>query len=120
MHKLLILSAFTTLAYAGGALADSCPNASDITQKPMGQGFAYTAPGGWSGDNPVADEGDIKSFKFTAVKLNTEVALCDFEGSGPMAGARLALREAKTPDQGDWKDGFCKSGSNNPQDCTFK
>ncbi|MFJ4156852.1 hypothetical protein ACIPZF_18895 [Pseudomonas sp. NPDC089752] len=120
MRKLMILSAFASIAYAGGALADACPKASDITQMPMNHGFAYKAPGGWTGENPGADENDIKSFKFTAVKVNPNVVLCDFEGDGNFSGVRMNLRESKTPDKGDWKDGFCKSTNNNPQDCTFK
>lgn len=119
MRKTLMLfPALAMLMVAGHAAAQSCPAASEITQKPLdGGGYAYQAPGGWSGDNPFADQDDLKSFKFTAVKLKENVVLCDYEADA-QGGARMALRESRQPDKGNWNDGFCKSA--NPVDCTFK
>ncbi|MBC3411818.1 DUF3757 domain-containing protein [Pseudomonas sp. SWRI107] len=117
MLKFTLFPAVALLLVAGQAVAQSCPEASTVTQKPEGTGFAYMAAGGWTGENPMADEHDLKTFKFTAVKIKEGAVLCDYEAD-ERGGARMQLKASKQPAKGNWSNNFCKSA--NPADCTFK
>ncbi|WP_339546253.1 DUF3757 domain-containing protein [Pseudomonas sp. RA_35y_Pfl2_P32] len=147
--KKLAMSAVMLLVLAGNAFADiaTCPYTANIKQKKEDQGFSYSAPGPhgylWVGENPYAEEEDIKTFKFTGALYrdvssegNTEVVSCDYEGDALDAFARLTLYSFKgwapvpgkkwTPQPDKEKGGAYKKAKNlltcdalAPEDCAF-
>ncbi|WP_369987270.1 hypothetical protein [Pseudomonas xanthosomatis] len=113
----MIATSVLTLLMAGNAVAATCPSASSITQKEEGQGYAYSAEGGWKGDNPMASVEDLQSFKFVGAKVTDKSVICRYEGDNH-GGASLALAGARQADGDGWKNGECKASDEAA--CAFK
>lgn len=113
----MIATSVLALLMAGNAIAATCPSASGITQKEEGQGYAYSAEGGWKGDNPMASAEDLKSFKFVGAKVTDRSVICRYEGDND-GGASLALAGVRQVDGNGWKDGECTAGDVTA--CAFK
>lgn len=94
------------LALAAQASAANCPSPSDISQKEEGQGYAYSAMGGWAGENPVANEDDLKSFQFVGAKITEGSVICRYEGEGD-GGTSLAMKASKRATGSSWNKGEC-------------
>lgn len=119
----------TMIALMGNAYAatTACPAVSDIKQTADGKGFSYTAaaPNGqqWVGENPMADESDLKNvtFKMASIRTNTSKTFvaCDYEGKKDEA-VRMSLttKSAAKPVGTAWKGNECKE--NNQELCTFE
>ena len=104
IRKTLVASAALLSVITSNALAavTVCPSAASIEQKKEEQGYSYSAPGPngrvWVGENPFAEEGDLKTFVFTGAVYrdvssegNTDVVSCDYEGDEWYAFARMTL-----------------------------
>ena len=104
IRKTLAASAVLLSVVTSNALAavTVCPSAASIEQKKEEQGYSYSAPGPngrvWVGENPFAEEGDLKTFVFTGAVYrdvssegNTDVVSCDYEGDEWYAFARMTL-----------------------------
>jgi hypothetical protein len=113
----MIGTALLALFMVGNAVAATCPSVSSITQKEDGQGYAYSAKGGWKGDNPMGNEKDKDTFKFTGAKITATSVICRYEGDND-GGTSLTLAGAKQADGDGWKNGEC--ASSNVEVCTFK
>lgn len=110
--KSLAMSATLFSILCGSAIAATteCPSAKNITQEALPSGgYSYKAPGPdgheWVGENPEGQQGDLKTFVFTAAAYrakssqgNTDVVSCDFEGAAQDAFARMTLYSFR-----DWK-----------------
>lgn len=117
MHKHALAITALTLLLTGQAFAATCPSATKITQKPDGQGYSYSAEGGWAGDNPMADEKDLKTFKFVGAKLTDKSVICRYEADGE-GGASLSVASVKQADGSAWKGGECVASDVGA--CAFK
>jgi hypothetical protein len=95
----VLLSVFTANAMAATAM---CPATASIEQKKEEPGYSYSAPGPngrvWVGENPYANEGDLKTFVFDGAfyrtvssEGNMDVVSCDYVGHDLYAGARMTL-----------------------------
>jgi hypothetical protein len=117
MQKLITAAGAALLLIAGNAMADTCPAASSITQSAQGMGFAYSAQGGWAGDNPMGNEGDIKTFKFTSAKVTPTSVICRYEAD-EKGGASLSIKAKKQVSGDNWNsDNECVNGD--IAACTF-
>ncbi|QXI36868.1 hypothetical protein [Pseudomonas xantholysinigenes] len=114
----MIGTTLLALFMVGNAVAATCPNPpAEITETKDGQGYAYSAEGGWKGDNPMGNAGDKDTFKFTGAKITTTSVICRYEGDND-GGTSLTLAGAKQADGDGWKNGEC--ASSNVKVCTFK
>ena len=99
-------TALLALFMAGNAVAATCPSASSITQKEDGPGYAYSAPGGWEGDNPMASEEDLDSFEFFTAKVTDKSVICRYKGEN-QSGVSLTLSGARQTAGDGWENGEC-------------
>ena len=117
MRISILVSAVVLATAATAATAATCPAPGSITQSAAGTGFNYAAPGGWKGENPMADEGDLKGFKFDSAKVTDSAVVCRYI-SGDEGFVSLSLQGAKSPDGSGWKDKACAGGD--VSSCAFK
>lgn len=117
MQKAMIVMLLLGVMSAPSVFAETCPAASSISQTPEGDGFLYKAPGGWEGESPYADEGDLKTFNFANAMIKPNAVVCGYNGDNK-SGVRLTLRKAVTAvEKSDWQDGTCESS--NTAMCAF-
>lgn len=115
----------TMMVLMGNAYAatTACPAVSDIKQEVKGQGYAYTA-GDWMGENPMADESDLKNvmFKMAAIRSNSmgdAFVACDYEGKKNEAiRMTLKTKTVAKPVGTAWANNECKGSD--PALCTFE
>ncbi|AZF18319.1 DUF3757 domain-containing protein [Pseudomonas sp. R3-18-08] len=145
MLKSLVTSAALFSIFCGSAVAQNmkCPSAEVIRQQPAQapeSGYIYEANGPdgsvWKGHNPEGQEGDLKTFVFSAAAYrakssegNTDVVSCDYDGTPQNAFARMTLysfRDWKGAQGAKWKvdqpapDRVESCSSNKQADCEFE
>lgn len=117
MRMFSLVAVVAALAMSGQALAETCPSAGDIAQQAnKSGGFLYAAKGNWRGENPMATEGDLKTFKFVNAKITDKSVICRYEG-GTEAFLSLSRPTTATPDGSAWKDNSCEGDL---ASCSFK
>lgn len=90
--------------------ATLCPGIGSIHQTKEEQGYSYSAispGGGWTGENPYAQEHYLKGMKFESAAIRTGQAspgqptyyfvACDYEGPEQFAFLRMSQRFAQRP-----------------------
>ncbi|PYC17631.1 DUF3757 domain-containing protein [Pseudomonas mosselii] len=113
----MICTTLLALLMVGNAAAATCPSVSSISQKEDGQGYAYSAAGGWEGDNPVANEEDLSTFAFVGAKVTGSSVICRYEGENE-GGTSLTLAATKQTAGDGWKNGECTASEVGA--CAFK
>ena len=103
-----------------------CPAIESIHQEKAEQGYNYSAiapGGGWSGENPLAQEHYLKGMKFESAAIRTGQAgpgqseyyfvACDYEGPEQFAFLRMSQRFPIRPRAvgPNWNDDFCRADS---------
>lgn len=132
MVALLSLVAFNTYA-ATPTAATQCPGVAGIHQTQEAQGYSYSAiapGGGWTGENPYAQEHYLKGMTFESAAIRTGQSgpgereyyfvACDYEGPEQFAFLRMSQRFPQKPTAvgPNWSaDGFCRATSED--DCPF-
>lgn len=106
-------TALLALSMTGTALAGTCPAASDISQEPDEQGYAYAALGGWQGHNADANEDDLDGFRFVGVSITSTSVICRYTGESE-GGVNLTLNAAKQAVGSNWNDGHCSQRNSTP------
>ncbi|MFK8332392.1 DUF3757 domain-containing protein [Pseudomonas sp. BJa5] len=117
MPKAMIATLLIGFMSAAPANAGTCPAAASISQAPKGLGFSYSAPGGWEGESPSADEGDLKTFTFANASIKSDAVVCKYKGDN-QSSISLTLKKSVMPVGGSsWQGGTC-AGSD-PAECAF-
>ena len=109
------------------AAATHCPGIGSIHQAQEAQGYSYSAiapGGGWTGENPYAQEHYLKGMTFESAAIRTGQAgpgqpqyyfvACDYEGPQQFAFLRMSQRFPQKPTAvgPNWSaDGFCRATS---------
>ncbi|MFK0089372.1 hypothetical protein ACIQUS_19025 [Pseudomonas sp. NPDC090755] len=116
MQKTIIAMLLGVLS-ATSVQAQTCPAVSSISQTPKDVGFLYKAPGGWEGESPNADEGDVKTFNFANALIKPNAVVCGYNGDNKSV-VELTLEKAVTAAEDfHWQDGTCEGSD--PAKCAF-
>jgi hypothetical protein len=99
MCKTILAGVLLTMGLIGNAHAadiGSCPEVSDIKSSPYtdpdlppphGEGFQYTAPGGWTGQvSSTADDFLDPKYELKAEKISDNGKVCDYGGKDVVIG----------------------------------
>lgn len=108
MRSFSFAAAVAVLVMSGQALAATCPATGDIEQRANSSGgFLYAAKGNWRGENPMAAEGDLKTFKFVNAKITSDSVICRYEG-GTAAFLSMSRPTTGKATGSAWKDNTCE------------